>query len=80
MKSPVQNKPLTGNIWKFYVYKGFWGLSMGLLVPVVVLFYLDRGISLAGFMVLMASLDGHSQCHHAGNGSAGWRYRRQVQP
>ena len=49
-----QYKPLSHNIWKFYVYKGAWGLSLGLMVSILVLYYLDLNISLAGFMTLMA--------------------------
>ena len=46
-----------GNVWKFYLCKGLFGLSFGLFLLVVVLYYLDRGITLAGFMVLMTVLN-----------------------
>lgn len=50
-------KNLQGNVWKFHGYKLLFGLASGLGLPVVVLFFLDRGISLAGFMILMSTLN-----------------------
>jgi MFS family permease len=48
---------LPANVWKFYLYKLLWGLGMGLAIPVLVLYYLDRGVSLLGFMILMTILN-----------------------
>ena len=52
-----QLKNLQGNTWKFYLYKALWGLSYGLFLPVLVLYFLYRGITLAGFMVLVSVLN-----------------------
>jgi MFS family permease len=45
------------NIWKYYALNFFRGIGGGLVVPILVLFYLDRGISLETFMILMAILN-----------------------
>ncbi|MBT4498645.1 MAG: MFS transporter [Gemmatimonadetes bacterium] len=64
MKNGVQGrasarrpKNLRGNVWKFYVFKAFWGLSLGLVVPVLVLYFLARGFLLAEFMILMSVMN-----------------------
>ena len=50
-------RSLQGNVWKFYVYKGLWGFAGGLVIPIIILFYLHRGISLSEFMILMSVLN-----------------------
>ena len=61
IKAARQNKAVSkrqpANVWKFYLYKGLWGLGMGLVIPVGMLYYLERGVSLAGFMILMTVLN-----------------------
>ena len=52
-----QSDKLPANVWKFYVYKGLWGLGTGLVIPTLVLYYLGRGISLTEFMLLMTVLN-----------------------
>src|SRR5262245_15108268 len=60
-KATPQNKVVSkrqpANVWKFYLYKALWGLGMGLVIPVAMLYYLERGVSLAGFMILMTVLN-----------------------
>lgn len=53
----MPSKNLQANVWKFYVYKTLRGLLMGLATPILVLYFLDRGITLAEFMVLMSVLN-----------------------
>ena len=48
-----QSDRLPANVWKFYLYKLLWGLGMGLAIPVIVLYFQARGISLMGFMILL---------------------------
>jgi MFS family permease len=48
---------LRSNIWKYYAYKGLWGLAAGLWLPVLVLFFLGQGMDLSGFMVLMSVMN-----------------------
>ena len=45
------------NVWIFFALKFVWGLRWGTLLPIVLLFFLERGISITGFMLLMASLN-----------------------
>jgi len=49
--------PGVGNVGRFYLYKVFWGLALGLMVPVVVLYFQSRGFLLAQFMVLMSAMN-----------------------
>ena len=46
-----------GNVWKFYTYGGLVGFGKGVIIPIVVLFFLDRGITLAQFTVLWSMLN-----------------------
>ena len=48
---------LSTNIWKFYVFSVLQGITWGLVIPILVLFYVDRGISLETFMILMAVMN-----------------------
>ncbi|HCR19587.1 MAG TPA: hypothetical protein DIU35_19090 [Candidatus Latescibacteria bacterium] len=52
-----QMENFLGNVWKFYVCKVLLGLSQGVVIPIVVLYFHDRGISLTGFMILMTVLN-----------------------
>ena len=53
----MPRSPLSSNIWKFYVFSVLQDLTYGMVVPILVLFYVDRGISLETFMVLMAIMN-----------------------
>jgi MFS family permease len=48
---------LRGNVWRYYVFKTLWGLGGGFIVPVWVLYFLDRGILLGEFMVLISLMN-----------------------
>ena len=50
-------RSLERNVWKFYLLKYAWGMRWGTLLPIFALYFQDRGISLTGFMILMASLN-----------------------
>ncbi len=50
-------RSLERNVWKFYLLKCAWGVRWGTLLPIVLLYFQERGISLTGFMVLMATLN-----------------------
>ncbi len=50
-------RSLERNVWKFYLLKVAWGVRWGTLLPIFAIYFLDRGISLTGFMILMASLN-----------------------
>ena len=52
-----QATALAGNVWKFYAYRGFLGLGKGVLVPIIVLSFLDRGVTLATFTIFWAILN-----------------------
>ena len=52
-----QTNNLTGNVWKFYLYRGTFGFGKGLLIPIIILFFLDRGITLATFTLFWALLN-----------------------
>lgn len=45
------------NVWKFYLYKLCWGLGMGLVIPVIILYFQSRGISLMDFMIFITVLN-----------------------
>lgn len=53
----MEPKNLKANVWKFYVYKALWGLGNGLGFPILVLYFLDRGLTLTEFMILMSTLN-----------------------
>jgi hypothetical protein len=48
-KTTDQTDVLAGNVWKFYLYRGSFGFGKGLLIPISVLFFLDREVTLAAF-------------------------------
>lgn len=50
-------RSLQRNVWKFYLLKVAWGVRWGTLLPIFAIYFLDRGISLTGFMILMATLN-----------------------
>lgn len=50
-------RDLERNVWKFYLLKVAWGVRWGTLLPIFAIYFLDRGISLTGFMILMATLN-----------------------
>ena len=50
-------RSLERNVWKFYLLKCAWGVRWGTLLPIFAIYFLDRGISLTGFMILMATLN-----------------------
>lgn len=50
-------RSLERNVWKFYLLKVAWGVRWGTLLPIFAIYFLDRGISLTGFMILMATLN-----------------------
>ena len=50
-------RSLSGNVWRYYVYKALFGLGGGLVVLVWILYYLDRGVSLGQFMVLLSVMN-----------------------
>ena len=50
-------RSLERNVWKFYLLKCAWGMRWGTLLPIFALYFQDRGMSLTGFMILMASLN-----------------------
>lgn len=50
-------RSLERNIWKFYLLKIAWGVRWGTLLPIFAIYFIDRGISLTGFMLLMATLN-----------------------
>jgi MFS family permease len=50
-------RDLQRNLWKFYLLKCAWGLRWGTLLPIFAIYFLERGISLTAFMVLMATLN-----------------------
>ncbi|MDE2816648.1 MAG: MFS transporter [Chloroflexota bacterium] len=50
-------RSLKRNVWKFYLLKVAWGVRWGTLLPIFAIYFLDRGISLTGFMILMATLN-----------------------
>ena len=52
-----QARTLERNVWKFYLLKVAWGVRWGTLLPIFAIYFLDRGISLTGFMLLMATLN-----------------------
>lgn len=56
-KTGDQSNGLAGNVWKFYAYRGFFGFGKGLLIPIIVLFFLDRGITLLAFTLFWALLN-----------------------
>ncbi|MDA0748573.1 MAG: MFS transporter [bacterium] len=56
-ESTDQNHALNANVWKFYLFKTIWGLGAGLAVPIFVLFFLSKDLTLARFMVLMSVLN-----------------------
>ena len=45
------------NIRLFYVYRGLFGLALGIAGPILTLFFLEKGLSLAQFMILMGVLN-----------------------
>lgn len=48
---------LSANVWKFYVFSVLQGIVWGLCLPILVLFFIDRGLSLEQFMILMAIMN-----------------------
>lgn len=56
-KTQHQAKGMASNVWKFYLYRGSFGFGKGLLIPIIVLFFLDRGITLATFTLYWALLN-----------------------
>ena len=50
-------RSLKRNVWKFYLLKVAWGVRWGTLLPIFAIYFIDRGISLTGFMILMATLN-----------------------
>jgi MFS family permease len=51
---PRSNKlRLQSNIWKFYLFNSF-GAALGLVIPVIVLFWQDNGLNLTEIMILQS--------------------------
>ncbi len=55
--APGHTRDLQRNVWKFYLLKCAWGVRWGTLLPIFAIYFIDRGISLTGFMFLMATLN-----------------------
>lgn len=55
--APGHTRDLRRNVWKFYLLKCAWGVRWGTLLPIFAIYFIDRGISLTGFMFLMATLN-----------------------
>lgn len=48
---------MADNVWKLYLFRGTSGFGKGLLIPIIVLYFLNQGISLAAFTVFWAMLN-----------------------
>ena len=66
-------------MWKFYLLKYAWGMRWGTLLPIFALYFQDRGISLTGFMILMASLNLFSVAAELPTGLFADRFSRKVE-
>ena len=51
-ESTAMLESLRGNVRKFYVYRLFMGLSAYVWIPISLLYFVDRGVSITQFMVL----------------------------
>lgn len=48
---------MAGNIGKLYLFRGCSGFGKGLLIPIIVLYFLHQGLSLATFTIFGAMLN-----------------------
>jgi MFS family permease len=66
------------NIPVFYVYKGLFGLTMGVWAPIMVLYFTEKGQTLTSFMVLLTMMNVFLVLAAIPSGMAADRYSRKA--
>lgn len=75
---PLTASRLERSIVSFYVYKGFFGLTMGLWAPIMVLYFRAKPFSLTQFMVLMTVMNVFLVVSALPSGLVADRFNRKV--